>query len=333
MNDCCAQKRDVVVCCWPAYNVVLTSGLVACSRPCSNFPIICNAMGAGRRVCSGLYSNHDVRRLPRACSCTNQTFVDPLPLQDTLHFTTDGQPDPVMQNRSGATDSNSLQSRCTVRTVHEAISRFDPKKRGLVEAMGFGGLLSIPHIKSTNRRFSAWLMGMVDVAHPSLRFRDGSSISFYKSDVATVFGIPASRKRIKEAQHLSKEEKQRMKLRFWPLSGKEQHSIRAVQEVIERIYPDGMSKDQEDAFKVAFVVFVMSTLFVPGAKHDYVCVDYWLALVDADTIHLFDWADYILHRLLASVAKFQTDTRAGCRAPNVTGCCLFLQVRTNHVAI
>ena len=34
----------------------------------------------------------------------------------------------------------------------------------------------------------------------------------------------------------------------------------------------GMTSEQ---FKVAFVVFVLSTLFVPGAKHDHVCVDYW----------------------------------------------------------
>ncbi|CAD6258861.1 unnamed protein product [Miscanthus lutarioriparius] len=34
----------------------------------------------------------------------------------------------------------------------------------------------------------------------------------------------------------------------------------------------GMTSEQ---FKVAFLVFVLSTLFVPGAKHDHVCVDYW----------------------------------------------------------
>ena len=51
----------------------------------------------------------------------------------------------------------------------------------------------------------------------------------------------------------------------------------------------------------------MSTLFVPGAKHDYVHVDYWGALSEPSRIHQFDWADYILQRLLGSAAKFKAD--------------------------
>jgi len=46
----------------------------------------------------------------------------------------------------------------------------------------------------------------------------------------------------------------------------------------------------------------MSTLFVPGAKHDYVHVDYWGALSEPSRIHQFDWADYVLQRLLGSAA-------------------------------
>lgn len=76
---------------------------------------------------------------------------------------------------------------------------------------------------------------------------------------------------------------------------------------------------------------MMSTLFVPAAKHDYVCVDYWPALVDANSIQLFDWAEYILNKLLASAAKFQIDTKSGCRTPNVTCCCLFLQVSEHRL--
>jgi len=65
-----------------------------------------------------------------------------------------------------------------------------------------------------------------------------------------------------------------MKLRCWPLIGKDQHSIKVVEELVSTTYIDSMTPEKEDAFRVAFVVFVMSTLFVPGAKHDYVHVDY-----------------------------------------------------------
>ena len=65
-----------------------------------------------------------------------------------------------------------------------------------------------------------------------------------------------------------------------------------------------------EQFKVAFLVFVMSTLFVPGAKHDHVCVDYW----GAHHVFICDWADYYIHnKLLASVSNFKSDSRSGCQ--------------------
>jgi hypothetical protein len=224
-------------------------------------------------------------------------------------------------------ESGGIQARCSVKAVHDIISRFDERKRKLVESIGFGGLLKFPPIKSTNRRFSAWLMEMVDVANSSLTLTDGSSLRFYSEDIAIVFGIPGTGKKVNGARNLSREAKDRMKLQCWPSDGKDQRSIKAVQELLVTKYPDGMNADQEDAFKVAFVVFVMSTLFVPGAKHDYVHVDYWGALSEPSRIHQFDWADYVLQRLLGSAAKFKADMMSGCRAPNITGCYLFLQVR------
>jgi hypothetical protein len=173
----------------------------------------------------------------------------------------------------------------SVKAINDIISGFDERKRKLVESIGFGGLLKFPPIKSTNRRFSSWLMGQVDVANPCLALPNGSILSFTKKDIATVFGIPDTGKRVNEAGHLSKEAKERLKLQCWPTVGKDQRSIKAVQQLLDTRYPVGMSTEQETAFKVAFVVFVMSTLFVPGAKHDYVHVEYWGALSDASCIH------------------------------------------------
>lgn len=41
-----------------------------------------------------------------------------------------------------------------------------------------------------------------------------------------------------------------------------------------------MTKEEEGAFKVAFMVFVMSCLLAPCAKYDYVSAEYWDALAD-----------------------------------------------------
>lgn len=42
-----------------------------------------------------------------------------------------------------------FRSRCTVKTVHEIISRFDARKKVLVETIGFRALLKFPHLKNT----------------------------------------------------------------------------------------------------------------------------------------------------------------------------------------
>ncbi|XP_021307486.1 uncharacterized protein LOC8064518 isoform X1 [Sorghum bicolor] len=169
-------------------------------------------------------------------------------------------------------------------------------------------------------------MGMVDIRKSCLTLLDGSSLKFSSKDIGLIFGIPASGKKISEAGQLDKTEKERMKLQCWPLSGKDQQSIKAVEELVGTKYSSDMTPDQEDAFRVAFVVFVMSTLFVPGAKHDYVHVDYWGALSNPKKIHEFDWAAYVHKRLIASAAKYKADTETGSKAPNITGCYLFLQM-------
>ena len=71
-------------------------------------------------------------------------------------------------------------------------------------------------------------MGMVDVANSRLTMPNGSVLRFTKKDIAIVFGIPDTGKRVNEAGHLSKEAKERMKLQCWPFAGKEQRSIKGA---------------------------------------------------------------------------------------------------------
>jgi len=37
--------------------------------------------------------------------------------------------------------------------MHEVVSKFDPKKRELVESTGFGGMLHFPPMRQINRKF------------------------------------------------------------------------------------------------------------------------------------------------------------------------------------
>lgn len=52
-------------------------------------------------------------------------------------------------------------------------------------------------------------------------------------------------------------------------------SIKAAQAIVDRNHDGPMSLAEQDEFKAAFVVFVMSTLLAPISKHDRVCDDYF----------------------------------------------------------
>jgi len=87
-----------------------------------------------------------------------------------------------------------------------------------------------------------------------------------------------------------------------------------------------MSQKDADAFRVAFVIYIMSTLLCPGSKHDYVSVDYWNALTEPSVIKDYDWSEYVLKRLMQAVVKVKTELASSNKVTNINGCSIFLQV-------
>lgn len=87
-----------------------------------------------------------------------------------------------------------------------------------------------------------------------------------------------------------------------------------------------MAISEEDIFKVAFVVFVASNLFSPTAKHDYASIEYWPAIADPGRVHSYDWAEYVVVKLLDAVVKLKQDVSNNIKFSIVSGCSIFLQV-------
>lgn len=223
-------------------------------------------------------------------------------------------------------ESGSFASRCSVRLIHEVVSKFDLKKRDLVKSTGFEGILHFPCIKQINRKFGLWLMSSVDESSQTLVIGDNIRIKFSKEDVGKVIGIPCAGKRILDNRLSTRDAKHKVLQEYLGYEFKDQRSIKQVQEIIERSYDHPMTKLQEDAFRIAFVVFVVSNLLSPSAKHDYASIDYWTAIENADSIISYDWSEYVIMRLLDAVTKLKQDVSSGIKFPNVTGCSIFLQV-------
>lgn len=96
---------------------------------------------------------------------------------------------------------------------------------------------------------------------------------------------------------------------------------------MSHVFYDGpMSAVQQDEFKAAFVVVIMSTLPAPCTKHDYVCDDYMLLIEQPGQIGSYDWAEYVIRRLLDVVSKLKLDIANNVKVPYIYGCSLFLQV-------
>lgn len=242
-----------------------------------------------------------------------------------------------MQVHGDNTDScrvegSCVASRCCARLIHEVVSKFDKTKRDLVQATGFGGLLFFPPMKKINRKFARWIMSCVDEVSSSIVIGDHINIRFSKEDVATIFGIPCSGKSVLKSAISTQEVKEKVIMEYLGNGFKEHRSIRVIQELLERSYTYPMSKGEEDAFRVAFVVFVVSTLLCPSSKYDYANIDYWNAIGDPCALSTYDWSEYVVVKLLDAIKKLKQDVSGTVKFPNITGCSIFLQV-CKHVLL
>lgn len=140
-----------------------------------------------------------------------------------------------------------------------------------------------------------------------------------------IFGIPSSCRAIVERSNVRKPLKDDFVTNCLGVH-KDCRSLKVVQEVVQRSFGLEVSRAEENAFCVAFVVFVMATLLCPVAKHNYVSDGYWHALSNPASISEYDWSSYVLKKLFESATKMKRDMERGVRLMNLTGCFLFAQV-------
>ncbi|KAJ1269351.1 hypothetical protein BS78_07G205300 [Paspalum vaginatum] len=220
----------------------------------------------------------------------------------------------------------STQSRCAVKLLTEVVRRMNSSKTQLVKSTGFGGLLKFPDRIQVNNKLIVWLMRRIDVSSRTLVISNYKQIPFHKTDASRIFGISSGTKKVVDRGLLNKDIKQHLMLSCFGSTKWEDRTIRNAQEVIERDYTMPMTKAEKDTFKIAFVVFAMSTILAPGSRHGYASVDYWNALAEPEDIEKHDWAHYVIERLLDGVVKLKSDLNCKIKTPKVIGCALLLQV-------
>jgi len=162
------------------------------------------------------------------------------------------------------TDICVASSRSSIRQLHDVLSSFDAQKREVVRSIGFEGILLFPALKQINRRFAVWLMSKVDPVTQTIAIDSSKQLYFSKKDIDRVFGIPCNGRSVFSLGTPSKQTISSVTAIFLPGRAKENRSVKVAQDILEKQYPDGMSQKDADAFRVAFVIYIMSTLLCPG---------------------------------------------------------------------
>jgi hypothetical protein len=135
-------------------------------------------------------------------------------------------------------------------------------------------------------------MGKVDQMSQHIVIDARSHIKFSKEDIRLVFGIPCSGRNVLENGIPRKEFTMRIMEQYLGVHSREICSIKSSYEVLIRDFSGTMSPKDEDCLRIAFVVYVMSTLLAPGAKYDYAPVVYCNGFEVPSLIWTYDWGQY-----------------------------------------
>jgi hypothetical protein len=107
-------------------------------------------------------------------------------------------------------------------------------------------------------------------------------------------------------------------------------SVKGLEFVLEQYLDDSSTSFELNRFKIAFVMFVMSHLLAPSAKHDQCNLDLFGALKNTDKIEKFNCSRYVYTYVLDAARKVQDEMFCKGHVISLTGCHLFLQVSIQY---
>jgi hypothetical protein len=234
-----------------------------------------------------------------------------------------GGESPVSSDDEGG-GCNSIGSRCSPKAVYSVVSKFSEYKKQVVRDIGFGGILDLPCITKVNLRLSSWLLSKLDTNESALVLPGSKRIWFHERDIGIVFGIPDGDMDVGSVD-ISPEQINLIR-QSCGLDTRDARSVKGLEIVLEQHLDDRSSSLEVNRFKVAFVIFVMSHLLAPSAKHDQCNLDFFGAIKNTEKIDKFNWCRYVYTYVLDAARKVQDEIFRKGHVTCLTGCHLFLQV-------
>ncbi|KAI3726430.1 hypothetical protein L1987_66227 [Smallanthus sonchifolius] len=200
-----------------------------------------------------------------------------------------------------------LVTRCSPGRLVNVLKHFTDDQKEAVKSMGFGSLLDLK-CRTLRRSLCLWLLERFNTIRRSLEIC-GERIPLYPRDVELVMGLPASGKDVVTSgpDDLVAELRQKYN------ASNRGISVRFLEERLGQ-------PEAGDDFKRAFLLYVLGTLLCPTARLD-VSPSFLHLLTDMDSIHEYNWAKFLLDRLVREVSRYRQGKQRA-----VGGCLLFLQI-------
>ncbi|KAF5791466.1 putative protein-serine/threonine phosphatase [Helianthus annuus] len=200
-----------------------------------------------------------------------------------------------------------LVTRCSPGRLVNVLKHFTEDQKEAVKSMGFGSLLDLK-CRTLRRSLCLWLLERFNTIRRSLEIC-GERIPIYPHDVELVMGLPASGKDVVNSGPDDLVAELRLKYN----ASNRGISVRFLEERLGQ-------PEAGDDFKRAFLLYVLGTLLCPTARLD-VSPSFLHLLTDMDCIHEYNWAKFLLDRLVREVSRYRQGKQRA-----VGGCLLFLQI-------
>jgi hypothetical protein len=212
--------------------------------------------------------------------------------------------------------------------LNRIVVPFTQQQKNLAESTGFGSFAKPVHELQLDRQFTMWLLPKVCSMARSIASGIGKRIMIFKEDITKVFGVPCSGK---DPWDSSLDKSQKLRDKISCLIGMDEENtspIAAAFKTLKNLTGNKLTPDEEIAFQVSFVVFVVCLLGDSSNPGDSESVNFWPALARVDDIHTFNWSNYLLDSIFSACAAAKMATRKNIAYTPPAGTALFLQVCT-----
>ncbi|KAL6641970.1 hypothetical protein ACP70R_020151 [Stipagrostis hirtigluma subsp. patula] len=209
--------------------------------------------------------------------------------------------------------------------LYEVTSKFTPRQKELAVSTGFGLFVEERISVNFDQHFSLWLMSKVDHRQRSIIVNKAVNLRIFPEDINKVFGLPCGGK---VPWHFSLDKSAKninaVKNKIGIVGGS--GSCSAAAETFLRNCNKEMSKEEDESFKVAFIIFVMSILRDAKTPTHWESENYLPALTNIDEVCSFDWSRCIYEDVFRMCTQAQSDTKKKLLPRPPAGCLLFLHI-------